>query len=320
MAACLAQSRAWRSSSPSAGWTRNGKRVRSGLAVSRARSRAAPAAAGSPSPSRAIASIREALISHIRRSGRAEPSRTGASASVAACGSPWASRSAAMAVRMFGGSCSPCSVGACSARSVSPRPTRASSPKGRPRAEWVQSGQVPGLPLGGLEVGQRVGVRLRASSSCPRMTWTPTASAGSASALTVCSARWTRGSASSGRPCETNTAVSTVPAAGWSVQPCRSASSTACLPRAAARAHDRSNSVAAWCARPVNSRKRPPDPAGQRYALLQVPLRLLEPGRPQFRRAEADQRQRAVPCPGRAAPPPGLDHRLQLPRLLGRGR
>ena len=38
---------------------------------------------------------------------------------------------------------------------------------------------------------------------------------------------------------------------------------------------------------------RPPDPARQRDALLQVPLGLLEPAHPQLGAAEADQRQRA---------------------------
>ena len=62
-----------------------------------------------------------------------EPSRAGASAVVAARGSSWASRSAATAVRISrrSRSCSPRPARACSACSVSPRRTRASSSHAR---------------------------------------------------------------------------------------------------------------------------------------------------------------------------------------------
>ena len=65
--------------------------------------------------------------------------------------------------------------------------------------------------------------------------------AGWVSAVRVRSARWIHGSASSGCPCHTSTTPTTMqamPAAGSPVQPCRSASSTACRPRSAARAKE----------------------------------------------------------------------------------
>ena len=66
------------------------------------------------------------------------------------------------------------------------------------------------------------------------------------------------------------------PAAGSSVQPCRSASSIACLPRSAARG----NEPVELDLRPVHQAHElqigPPDPARQRDPLFQVRLGLLE--------------------------------------------
>ena len=58
--ACAVRCRGWRSSSPGTGVRRNGRTAPSGSAMSSARSRARPAAAGSPSASRAIASSKSA--------------------------------------------------------------------------------------------------------------------------------------------------------------------------------------------------------------------------------------------------------------------
>jgi hypothetical protein len=68
--------------------------------TSSARSRARPAAAWSPSASRAPASSSSAVTSGTWWTPATEPSRTGASVSAAACGSSEASRSAATAVRI----------------------------------------------------------------------------------------------------------------------------------------------------------------------------------------------------------------------------
>ena len=118
-----------------------------------------PAAAGSPSASRAIASSRKASTSQDRQPTGAEPSRTGASATVAACGSSWASRSAAAAMRISAAVAvvSPRPARTCSARSVSPSRTRACSSQARATRPG-RCGERPGQPLGGPESGQRVGV------------------------------------------------------------------------------------------------------------------------------------------------------------------
>ena len=65
----------------------------------------------------------------------------------------------------------------------------------------------------------------------------------------------------------------------------------------------------------------PPDPAGQRDALLQVRLGVLEPGRPVLGDAQVDQRQRAQVL-AQAGPRRvrSLGRGLQPPRLLGHRR
>ena len=72
-----------------------------GPARSSARSRARPAAAGSRSASRAIASSSRAATTE-NGWNPTEPSMTGASAAVAACGSCWASRNDAKVARISG--------------------------------------------------------------------------------------------------------------------------------------------------------------------------------------------------------------------------
>ena len=112
-----------------------------------------------------------------------------------------------------------------------------------PGDEVVRCGEPPGQPLGGLEGGQRRGVTAARQLKHPADVRIASAGRGlGVSALRVRSARWSQGSASSSRPCQASTAPSAMqatPKAGSSVQPCRSASSTACLPRSAARANDR---------------------------------------------------------------------------------
>ena len=112
-----------------------------------------------------------------------------------------------------------------------------------------------------------------------------------------------------------------MPAAGSSVQPCRSASSIACLLRSAARANDRETSIAAWCARPVNSRYGRPIRRASATPCSRCRSRLLEPGRPVLGDAEVDQRQRAqVLAQAGLRRVRGLGHGLQPPRLLGHRR
>ena len=107
----------------------------SGSAMWSARRMASPAAAWSPSASRAIASSRQACASQVVSGTGTAPERTGASATVAACGSSWAIRSAATAMRIspLARPCSLISARSRSARPVSPSRTRACSRSARVR-------------------------------------------------------------------------------------------------------------------------------------------------------------------------------------------
>ena len=68
-------------------------------------------------------------------------------------------------------------------------------------------------------------------------------------------------------------------------------------------------------------KKRPSDPARQRYALVQVPLRLLELGSPDLGTAQVDQRQRAqLLTQAGLCRLGGLSQRLQPLCLLGDSR
>ena len=97
-AACAVRRREWRSSRLGAGLSRNPMTAPSGSTMSRARSRDRSAPSSSPLASRAIASSTRASRTQKRFVTAAEPSITRASASVAACGSPWANRRCARTV------------------------------------------------------------------------------------------------------------------------------------------------------------------------------------------------------------------------------
>jgi len=120
-------------------------------------------------------------------------------------------------------------------------------PRSRRRHEVVRCGEKPLSRSTARKAASASASRPRASSSSPRTEWTLTPAAGSASGLTVRSARWTQGSASSGRPCPVSAprVSGGELAAGSSVQPCVRPARTACLPRSAPRVYDRETSIAA---------------------------------------------------------------------------
>ena len=253
----------------------------------------------------------------------AEPSRTGASAAAAACGSCWASRSTAAAMRISprSRSCSPRPARACSARSVSPRRTRAcSQPCPRHRDEVVRRGEVPGQPLGGPEGGQRVGVTAARQLEQPadvvdrhRRRGLGFRSDGALGALDP-----GLGLLEPPLPDQRSSEYHVGVAGGRLVGPAVPFGQPDRLPAALRRPRRRPEiSIAAWCARPVNSRYGRPIRRASTTPCVQVPLRLLEPGRPELGDAEADQRQRAqLLAQAGLRRVRSLGHGPQPPRLL----
>ena len=112
-----------------------------------------------------------------------------------------------------------------------------------------------------------------------------------------------------------------MPAAGSSVQPCRRASSIACrrAPPPARRRPERS--IAAWCARPMNSRYGRPIRRASATPCSRCRSASAKPPPQYLGDAEVDQRQRAqLLAQAQAAPRPGPRLGPQPLRLFGRRR